>query len=585
VGNQAGHAFISYVREDSDAVDELQEVLEAAGVPVWRDTADLWPGEDWRAKIREAITRDALAFIACFSSHSAARQKSFQNEELYLAIDQLRMRRPNEPWLIPVRFDDCDVPELDIGSGRTLGSIHRADLFGERSAEAVSRLVSAVQRILGLDPGARRQADQTSMRRHTRAELSLADFYADADQVRAFEGLERSIRSGFLARREAVERMMLVRLVDDCTEIAILENGVLVEHYVDQASRQSFVGNVYLGKVQNVLPSMEAAFVDIGQGRNAVLYAGDVNFDASGLKGAAKRIESVLKSGQSIMVQVAKDPLGYKGARLTSEISLPGRYLVYVPGASMTGISRKLPDAERRRLRQLLTGVVPEGSGIIVRATAKGASEEDLRHDVTYLVAQWHSIESEAKAARAPELLHSEPDVTIRVIRDLFNEDFTKLVIADEGDRVEEYVRHVAPNLAGRLEQWTGDKDLFAAYRIDEERAKALDRTIRLPSGGSLVIDTTDAMTVIDVNPGTFTGNLEQTVATSNLEAAKEIVRQLRLRDIDGRIAIDFIDMELRSNRDLVLRRLIECLTWDRAETRVHEVTSLGLVQMTRRRV
>jgi ribonuclease E len=398
--------------------------------------------------------------------------------------------------------------------------------------------------------------------------------------------------SEFLARREAVERVMVVRQQGDRTQIAVLEDGVLVEHYVDKASHQSYVGNVYLGKVQNVLPSMEAAFVDIGKGRNAVLYAGEVNFDATGLEGVAKRIESALKSGQSIMVQVTKDPIGHKGARLTSQISLPGRYLVYVPGASMTGISRKLPDTERARLKQILKKVAPEEGGIIVRTAAEGASEEELQHDVTRLVAQWQAIERKAKTANAPDLLYGEPDLTIRVVRDIFNEDFTKLVISSdsEWDLVDEYVRYVAPNLADRLERWSdeAEDDLFSAYRIDEQLAKALDRKVWLPSGGSLVIDTTEAMTVIDVNTGKFTGqggNLEQTVTRNNLEAAEEIVRQLRLRDVGGIIVIDFIDMVLESNRDLVLRRLIECLARDRTKHQVAEVTSLGLVQMTRKRV
>ena len=434
---------------------------------------------------------------------------------------------------------------------------------------------------------------------------------AEADDVRAVKGSTRLeakrqrrregrdtgrrrppiiSESEFLARREAVERVMVVRQQGDRTQIAVLEDGVLVEHYVDKASHQSYVGNVYLGKVQNVLPSMEAAFVDIGKGRNAVLYAGEVNFDASGLEGVAKRIESALKSGQSIMVQVTKDPIGHKGARLTSQVSLPGRYLVYVPGASMTGISRKLPDTERNRLKQILKKVAPEEGGIIVRTAAEGASEEELQHDVTRLVAQWQAIERKAKTASAPDLLYGEPDLTIRVVRDIFNEDFTRLVIASdsEWDLVDEYVRYVAPNLSDRLDRWTDDKDLFTAYRIDEQLAKALDRKVWLPSGGSLVIDTTEAMTVIDVNTGKFTGqggNLEQTVTRNNLEAAEEIVRQLRLRDIGGIIVIDFIDMVLESNRELVLRRLIECLARDRTKHQVAEVTSLGLVQMTRKRV
>jgi ribonuclease E len=350
------------------------------------------------------------------------------------------------------------------------------------------------------------------------------------------------------------------------------------------------VGNVYLGKVQNVLPSMEAAFVDIGKGRNAVLYAGEVNFDASGLEGESKRIESALKSGQSILVQVTKDPIGHKGARLTSQVSLPGRYLVYVPGAGMTGISRKLPDTERSRLKQILKHVMPENAGVIVRTAAEGASEEELSRDVARLSAQWEAIEKKTKTASAPDLLYGEPDLTLRVIRDIFNEDFSNLIIASdsEWDLVDEYVRYVAPHLSERMQRWEDDKDVFAAYRIDEQLAKALERKVWLPSGGSLVIDHTEAMTVIDVNTGKFTGqggNLEQTVTRNNLEAAEEIVRQLRLRDLGGIIVIDFIDMVLESNRELVLRRLLECLARDRTKHQVAEVTSLGLVQMTRKRV
>jgi ribonuclease E len=419
----------------------------------------------------------------------------------------------------------------------------------------------------------------------------------EAKRQRRREGRESGRRrppiiseSEFLARREAVERVMVVRQTGDRTQIAVMEDGVLVEHYVDKASHQSYVGNVYLGKVQNVLPSMEAAFVDIGKGRNAVLYAGEVNFDASGLEGESKRIESALKSGQSILVQATKDPIGHKGARLTSQVSLPGRYLVFVPGASMTGISRKLPDTERTRLKQILKQVMPEHAGVIVRTAAEGAAEEELARDVKRLAAQWEAIERKAKPASAPELLYSEPDLTIRVVRDIFNEDFSRLVIASdsEWDIVDEYIRYVAPHLADRLERWGDDGDVFAAYRIDEQIAKALERKVWLPSGGSLVIDTTEAMTVIDVNTGKFTGqggNLEQTVTRNNLEAAEEIVRQLRVRDVGGIIVIDFIDMVLESNRDLVLRRLLECLARDRTKHQVAEVTSLGLVQMTRKRV
>ena len=419
----------------------------------------------------------------------------------------------------------------------------------------------------------------------------------EAKKQRRREGRETGRRrppivteSEFLARRESVERTMVVRQRKDRTQIAVLEDGVLVEHYVNRSSHQSYVGNVYLGKVQNVLPSMEAAFVDIGKGRNAVLYAGEVNFDVSGLEGQPKRIESALKSGQSVIVQVTKDPVGHKGARLTSQVSLPGRYLVYVPGASMTGISRKLPDTERNRLKAILKRVMPENAGVIVRTAAEGAAEEELSRDVSRLAAQWETIEKKAKTANAPALLYSEPDLTIRVIRDVFNEDFAKMVVSgDEAwDVVDEYVKYVAPHLADRISRWEGSRDAFADFRIDEQLAKALERKVWLPSGGSLVIDKTEAMTVVDVNTGKFTGqggNLEETVTRNNLEAAEEIVRQLRLRDVGGIIVIDFIDMVLESNRELVLRRLLECLARDRTKHQVAEVTSLGLVQMTRKRV
>ncbi|MFJ2620068.1 Rne/Rng family ribonuclease [Glutamicibacter sp. NPDC087344] len=396
----------------------------------------------------------------------------------------------------------------------------------------------------------------------------------------------------FLARRESVERKMIVRQREDRIQIGVLEDGVLAEHFVSKTQQDSLIGNVYLGKVQNVLPSMEAAFVDIGRGRNAVLYAGEVNWDVAGLEGQPRRIENALKAGDSVLVQVTKDPVGHKGARLTSQVSLPGRYLVYVPGGSMTGISRKLPDVERQRLKKILKDHLPENAGVIVRTAAEGASEEELTNDINRLRAQWEGIEEQSSSTKtlAPELLYSEPDLTIKVVRDVFNEDFTKLIVSGEQawDTIEAYVMYVAPDLMGRLEKWEQEEDIFANYRVDEQIAKALDRKVFLPSGGSLVIDRTEAMTVIDVNTGKFTGsggNLEETVTKNNLEAAEEVVRQLRLRDIGGIIVIDFIDMVLESNRDLVLRRLVECLGRDRTKHQVAEVTSLGLVQMTRKRM
>ena len=456
--------------------------------------------------------------------------------------------------------------------------------------------------------------DSSSRRRRRRRARSSAasEESADpADQVQALKGSTRleakkmrrregrregrrrhSIsESEFLARRESVERTMVIRDQDGLDQIAILEDGLLVEHYVARRTQSSMVGNIYLGRVQNVLPSMEAAFVDVGRGRNAVLYAGEVNWDAVGLEGKPRRIESALKSGDPVLVQVTKDPIGHKGARLTSQITLAGRYLVLIPGGSMMGISRKLPDKERARLKKILKAVVPSGSGVIVRTAAEGATEEQIRDDVARLTRQWEDIEKKRTNTKsAPTLLRGEPELAVRVVRDIFNEDFSKLVIEgrDTYATVKEYVDELSPELSDRVEQWVGTEDVFHAHRIDEQLAKGMDRKVWLPSGGTLIIDRTEAMTVIDVNTGKFIGaggTLEETVTRNNLEAAEEIVRQLRLRDIGGIVIIDFVDMVLESNRDLVLRRLVECLGRDRTRHQVTEITSLGLVQMTRKRV
>jgi ribonuclease E len=397
----------------------------------------------------------------------------------------------------------------------------------------------------------------------------------------------------FLARRENVDREMLVRQIADRTQIAVIEDGVMVEHYVNRNSNVSYVGNVYLGRVQNVLPSMEAAFVDIGKGRNAVLYAGEVNWDAAGIsESQPRKIETVLKTGQPVLVQVTKDPIGQKGARLTSQISLPGRHVVYVPGGGMSGISKRLPEEERARLKAILKNLIPEEAGVIVRTAAEGVSEEDLTNDVARLKAQWEDIyaKSQNPNFHAPAALYQEPDLAVRVIRDIFNEDFRKLTVqgATAWDEVTSYLGFIAPELTQKIEKYTGTGDLFADFRVEEQLAKAFDRKVYLPSGGSLVIDRTEAMVVIDVNTGKFIGkggNLEETVTKNNLEAAEEIARQLRLRDLGGIVVIDFIDMILESNREAVLRRLVECLGRDRTKHQVAEVTSLGLVQMTRKRV
>jgi ribonuclease E len=397
----------------------------------------------------------------------------------------------------------------------------------------------------------------------------------------------------FLARRENVDREMVVRQIADRTQIAVIEDGVMVEHYVNRNSNVSYVGNVYLGRVQNVLPSMEAAFVDIGKGRNAVLYAGEVNWDAAGIsESQPRKIETVLKTGQPVLVQVTKDPIGQKGARLTSQISLPGRHVVFVPGGGMSGISKRLPEEERTRLKSILKNLIPEESGVIVRTAAEGVSEEDLTNDVARLKAQWEDIyaKSQNPNFHAPAALYQEPDLAVRVIRDIFNEDFRKLTVqgATAWDEITSYLGFIAPELTQKIEKYTGTGDLFADFRVEEQLAKAFDRKVYLPSGGSLVIDRTEAMVVIDVNTGKFIGkggNLEETVTKNNLEAAEEIARQLRLRDLGGIVVIDFIDMILESNREAVLRRLVECLGRDRTKHQVAEVTSLGLVQMTRKRV
>ena len=409
----------------------------------------------------------------------------------------------------------------------------------------------------------------------------------------------------FLARREAVERTMVVRDKERedgagiITQVGVLEDDLLVEHFVTTESQASLIGNIYLGRVQNVLPSMEAAFVDIGQGRNGVLYAGEIDWRKTKLHGRARKVENALKSGDQVLVQVAKDPIGHKGARLTTQISLAGRYLVYVPGGRSAGISRKLPAPERKRLKDILGRVVPGDGGAIIRTAAENVPEEAIATDVNRLHSRWEDIVAHAKKEKSskgakPVTMYEEPNMLIKVVRDLFNEDFTELIV--DGKRsfntVRAYVDSMAPDLADRVVRYRakdhGEQDAFDAYRIDEQLHKALSRKVWLPSGGTLVIDRTEAMTVIDVNTGKFTGsggNLEETVTRNNLEAAEEIVRQMRLRDLGGMIVVDFIDMVLPENQDLVLRRLKEALGRDRTRHQVSEVTSLGLVQMTRKRL
>ena len=455
------------------------------------------------------------------------------------------------------------------------------------------------------------ESGEETTRRRRRRRVRASETQEGSDEVQALKGstrLEakkqrrkegrregrrhhRITESEFLARRESVNRKMVIRGQDGLDQIAIIEDDLLVEHYVARRTQKTAVGNISMGRVQNVLPSMEAAFVDIGKGRNAVLYAGEVNWDAVGLEGKPRRIESALKSGDPVLVQVTKDPIGHKGARLTSQITLAGRYLVLIPGGSMMGISRKLPERERIRLKKILKQVVPDSAGVIVRTAAEGATEEQIRDDVRRLSKQWDDIESKLSSTKnAPVLLRGEPELAVRVVRDIFNEDFAELIIEgnETYETVKAYVDELSPELSDRVTKWVGTEDAFHAYRVDEQLAKGMDRKVWLPSGGTLIIDRTEAMTVIDVNTGKFIGaggTLEETVTRNNLEAAEEIVRQLRLRDIGGIVIIDFVDMVLESNRDLVLRRLVECLGRDRTRHQVTEITSLGLVQMTRKRV
>jgi ribonuclease E len=513
--------------------------------------------------------------------------------------------------------EDADTPVADLGEDDDELEDDHAEEVAEAALSASARRRRRRRRSTGSD-GAEAvpsEDDPPNTVVHVRETRSGRDRGGDDDGVRGVKGSTRLeakrqrrrdnrdtgrrrapilTEAEFLARRESVDRVMAVRQAGDRTQIAVLEDDILVEHYVTRASASSAVGNVYLGRVQNVLPSMEAAVVDIGPGRNGVLYAGEVNWDVAGLEGKSRSIENALSAGDMVLVQVTKDPIGHKGARLTSQISLPGRFVVYVPGGGMTGISRKLPDVERSRLKAILKKVVPDEAGVIVRTAAEGASEQDLVSDVERLKSEWEKISARSAKAKqsseGPSLLHGEPDLAIRVVRDIFNDDFKKLVVsgAEIHRTLSDYVSDIAPDLADRISRHTAESDLFRDLRVDEQLAKALDRKVWLPSGGSLVIDRTEAMTVVDVNTGKYTGsggNLEQTVTRNNLEAAEELVRQLRLRDIGGIVVIDFIDMVLESNRDLVLRRLTECLGRDRTKHQVAEVTSLGLVQMTRKRV
>ncbi len=383
-------------------------------------------------------------------------------------------------------------------------------------------------------------------------------------------------------------KQMLVRSSPHQTQIVVLEGPILVEHYVARSDQRSLVGNVYLGKVRNVLPGMEAAFVDFGEGKNGVLYAGDVNYDDAEIEGKGRRIEMVMKPGDTVLVQVVKDALGHKGARLTNQISLAGRYLVLAPNSDVRGISRRLPDDERRRLRTVIGEVRPKGMGVIVRTAAEGASKEDIQADIKRLLGIWEEIESK-NDAKAPTLLHEEPPLVLRVIREHFTSDFRRLLVDDPKtyEQALSYLEGTEADLLDKVKLYEDELGLFERFHVEDQLRKALDRKVWLPSGGHIVIDRTEALTVIDVNTGRFVGrsNLEETVLQNNLESAEEIARQLRLRDIGGIIVIDFIDMEIPKNRAAVLLRLREHLAKDKTRTQVFDVSNLGLVEMTRKNV
>lgn len=568
---QAEPAAEAEAEPDTDAPAETVEPAEAAAdAPAEAEPEPEAPAEPEKPAIPTAISLGLLpeVFVSAVST-------------------QLHFYAPELPPL-PARDDVDDHEDDDAPVERTSANARRRN---RRRGGAAAGSGSDDQAEAPVAAPRQRAVELITEPQRIKGSTRL-----EAKKQRRRDGREAGRRrpvvteAEFLARREAVDRVMVVRSKSGRIQIGVLEDNVLVEHYVARNQDASLIGNVYLGRVQNVLPSMEAAFVDIGRGRNAVLYSGEVDWDGVETGNQPRRIELALKSGDRVLVQVTKDPVGHKGARLTSQISLPGRYLVYVPNGSMNGISRKLPDTERARLKKILKEVLPESSGVIVRTAAEGATEDQLTRDVQRLTAQWEHISTQVKTIQAPALLHSEPDLLVKIVRDVFNEDFTRMLI--QGDEalttISNYLAGVAPDLLERVEKYEGEQDPFDAFRITEQIEKALDRKVWLPSGGSLVIDRTEAMTVVDVNTGKFVGsggNLEETVTKNNLEAAEEIVRQLRLRDIGGIIVVDFIDMVLESNRDLVLRRLIECLSRDRTKHQVAEVTSLGLVQMTRKKL
>ena len=562
-GSRRSRRLNAEERRAADEVERIEEDLDHEGITFVVDE-DQEQDEDQQ----ESGTR----------TRRRRRSKS-DDEDSEKSVSTRRRRRGHEQEKERDKDDEDEAP-LTRRRRRRRGS-KSAEGESEESGSRRSRKQQYIDEITDVEGSTRLEAKK-QRRRDNRRERSRQSQLVEQD---------------FLARRENVNRLMVVREKEHHTQISVIEDDILVEHYVSDIQEVSTVGNIYLGRVQNVLPSMEAAFVDIGQARNGVLYAGEVNWDSTRLEGQPRRIELAFKSGDPVLVQVTKDPIGHKGARLTSQVTLAGRFLVLVPSGGMTGVSRKLPDRERSRLKSIVSRVAPKDMGVIIRTAAEGASEEALTKDLENLQRQWSKIEDKRKEflhGKRPKLLQGEPDVAIRVVRDIFNDDFAKLVVQGQGvyERVRNYLETMAPDLEEKLEHWDPaehqGKDVFDRWSIDSQLRKGMERQVYLPSGGSLVIDRTEAMTTIDVNTGRFIGkgkSLEETVTRCNLEASEEIARQLRLRDIGGMIMIDYVDMVMPANRDLVLRRLVECLARDRTKHQVAEVTSLGLVQMTRKRV
>ena len=590
----------SITREEAEKViDALQQPTDEAEAKKSKDNSD--------EKIRERVRKDVENEIHQIEEKVDATFESADEE-----ANEPEQEPTSEPEPEPEAEEEAE-PEEDatveyapIFKAPTRQKRRRAvrtsepreaeaDTARESSGEdeapkAEEPKVEVIDEPKGISGSARLEAQRRRRSERREAERQRSRIVSEAE---------------FLARRESVHRTMVVRERERndgpgrITQVAVLEDGLLAEHFVSTDDNASIIGNIYMGRVQNVLPGMEAAFIDIGTGRNAVLYASEVDWKAAKLGGKKRRIEHALKSGDQVMVQVSKDINGHKGARLTTHISLAGRFLVYVPGGRNAGISRKLPVNERKRLKSILNEVVPGKGGAIIRTAAEGMSKEAIAEDVQRLHKQWEMVQEKAESAKKgkgsrPVLLYEEPRLIVRVVRDVFNEDFSELIIDGKKSYniAHAYLQSVAPDLLDRVTKFDRSEhdgaDAFAEHRIDEQVQKALARVVWLPSGGTLVIERTEAMTVIDVNTGKFTGsggNLEETVTANNLEAAEEVVRQLRLRDIGGMVVIDFIDMILDENKELVLRRLKETLGRDRSRHQVSEVTSLGLVQLTRKKL